>query len=125
MKKAGEVISALFKENFGNEFMEIARSNAGLFSSWSEIVAEAWQGKIKVSALEDSVKNPGLEDLPPAAAHSRICELERGLLLVEADHPGWIQILQTKRQELLAAAGRRYPELGIRSIAFKLSREPF
>ena len=109
MKKAGEVISALFKENFGLEFMETARANAGLFSSWAEIVKEAW--------LSD--------DIPAAASHSRICELEKGLLLVEADHPGWIQILQTKQTELLAAAERRYPELGIRSIAFKLSREPF
>ena len=108
MKKAGDVISALFKENFGSEFVETARSNAELFSSWAEIVAEAW-------------KNPE----PAAASHSRISELEKGLLLVEADHPGWIQILQTKQNELLAAAKRRYPELGIKNIAFKLSREPF
>jgi predicted nucleic acid-binding Zn ribbon protein len=108
MKKAGDVISALFKENFGSEFVETARSSAELFSSWSEIVAEAW-------------KNPE----PAAASHSRISELEKGLLLIEADHPGWIMTLQTKQHELLEAAQRRYPELDIRSLAFKLSREPF
>ena len=118
MKKAGDVISAIFRERFGPEFAETARSNAGLFSSWADIVAEAWQGKAGIS------QSPGLEDVP-AAAHSRIRELERGLLLIEADHPGWVQILQTKQKELLSAAGRRYPELGIRSIAFRLSKEPF
>jgi len=117
MKKAGEIISALFKESFGNEFMDTARANASLFSSWSEIVAEAWQSKYSRRDL-----NANVEDIPPAAAHSRISELEQGLLLVEADHPGWIQILQTKKQELLVTAQRRYPELGIRSIAFRLSR---
>jgi len=119
MKKAGEIISALFKENFGDKFMETARSSAGLFTSWAEIVAEAWQNK------EGASQDPDLEDIPAAASHSRICELEKGLLLVEADHPGWIQILQTKQHELLAAAQRRYPELDIQNIAFKLSREPF
>ena len=115
MKKAGEVIAALFRENFGEKFMETARSNASLFSSWTEIVTEAWQSKTR----------PEAEDVPAAAVHSRIRELERGMLLVETDHPGWIQILQTKQSELLAVAERRYPELGIKNIAFRLSREPF
>ena len=108
MKKAGDVISALFKENFGSEFVETARSSADLFSSWAEIVAEAW-------------KNPE----HAAASHSRICELEKGQLLVEADHPGWIMTLQTRQHELLESAQRKYPGLGIKSLAFKLSREPF
>ena len=108
-KKAGDIFKALFEENLGPDFMETARSSAGLFSSWAQIVTEA-------------SGNP--EDIPAAASHSWICELEKGLLLVEADHPGWIQILQTKQKELLAAAVRKYPELGIRSIAFKLGREP-
>jgi hypothetical protein len=49
--------------------------------------------------------------------------MERGILLVEADHPGWVQILQTKQRALLASARRRFPELNIRSIAFRLSRD--
>ena len=109
MRKAGDIVSALFREQFGSEFMETARSTAGLFSSWVQVVAEAWpQG--------------GSADLPAAAVHSRIRELERGMLLVEADHPGWIQILQTKQGELLSSVQRRYPELNIQGIAFRLSR---
>ena len=112
MRKAGDIITELFRENFGPEFMETARSNAGLFSSWKEIVTEVWPRA-----------DLGPEDIPAAAVHSRIWELERGLLLVEADHPGWIQILQTKQAEILAVVKRRYPELGIRGIAFRLSRD--
>ena len=115
MRKASDIITALFKEKFGPEFMETARSTAGLFSSWTQVVAAGAQGRNAES---------GSDDVPAAAVHSRIRELERGVLLVEADHPGWIQILQTKQAELLSAVQRRYPELDIRAIAFRLSREP-
>ena len=88
--------------------METARSTSALFSSWTRIVMEAWPQ----------------EDVPTAAAHSRIRELQRGVLLVEADHPGWIQILRTKQTELLAVVKRRYPELDIKGISFRLSKNP-
>jgi predicted nucleic acid-binding Zn ribbon protein len=118
MRKAGDIITELFRERFGDQFMETARSTAGLFSSWTKVVAEAW------SRTERRTENSP-EDVPAAAVHSRIRELERGVLLVEADHPGWIQILQTKQAALLSAVQRRYPDLDIKAIAFRLSREPF
>ena len=117
MKKAGDIISAMFREEFGPEFMETARAASGLFSSWAQIIKEAWP--------QPEPDNSGFEDVPAAAVHSRIKELERGTLVIEADHPGWIQILQTKQGSLLSAVRRRYRELDIRGIAFRLSREPF
>ncbi|MDR0497204.1 MAG: DUF721 domain-containing protein [Treponema sp.] len=111
VKKAGDIITALFQERLGKEFLETARSSAGLFSSWDRIVTEAW------SCQNDA-------ELPAAAMHSRVRELEQGVLFVEADHPGWIQILQTKQVELLSAVQRQYPEMGIKNIVFKLSRMP-
>ena len=108
MRKAGDIIKSMFSENFGSRFMETARLTAGLFSSWPQLAAELWPNPEQAIAL-----------------HSRIRELERGMLLVEADHPGWIQILQTKQGELLSAVQRRYPELDILAISFRLSREPF
>ena len=114
MRKAGEIISALFRERFGPEFVE----TAGMFSSWNRIVTEVW------SRSYWNKEDSGPEDIP-AAVHSRIRELERGVLIVEADHPGWIQILQTKQEALLSVFQRRYPELGIRGIGFRLSQEPF
>jgi len=109
IKRAGDIITELFRERFGPDFMENARQSAGLFSSWTQILTEVWSGT---------------EDIPPAAAHSRIRELERGQLQVEADHPGWIQILQTKQEAILSALQRKYPELDIKSISFRLSRGP-
>jgi len=121
MRRAGDIIADFLKERFGSEFMETAKSSAGLFSSWNHIVTEVWSRSFFANEAKAETE-PG--DVPAAAVHSRIRELERGMLLVEADHPGWIQILKTKQVELLSAVQRRYPDLGIRSIAFRLSREP-
>jgi len=121
MRKAGDVISALFQDRFGPDFMESARSSAGLFSSWEKIISEIWPDSTDPGD-RDSPQTQNNDDVPAAAVHSRICELEKGVLLVEADHPGWIQILRTKQRELLSHIQRRYPELNIRAIAFRLSR---
>ena len=118
MRKAGDIVLDLFREEFGPGFMETARSTNGLFSSWSQIVTKVWP-----RGFDADGQKAESEDVPAAAVHSRIRELERGVLLVEADHPGWIQILQTRQRELLSAVQRRYPELNIRGIAFRLSRE--
>jgi hypothetical protein len=114
MRKAGDIISGLFRQRFGEDFMENARLSAELFNTWEKTVCQVWPHG------EDQ-KN---EDIPAAAVHSRIKELERGVLFVEVDHPGWIQILQTRQAELLLAVQRRCPKLDIRGIAFRLSREP-
>jgi hypothetical protein len=115
MRKAGDIISLLFKQRFGEDFVDNARYSAELFNSWEKTVCQVWP-------KGDDQKN---EDIPAAAVHSRIKELERGVLIVEADHPGWIQILQTKQAELLQAIQYRYPKQDIRGIAFRLSRETF
>jgi len=54
------------------------------------------------------------------AAHSRPVDVRNGIVLVEAEHPGWIQLLQLKQEGLLAQLKRAFPELGIRGIAFRL-----
>jgi len=113
MRKAGDVVSALFGDQFGPDFMKTAKSSAGLFSSWENIISEIWPAREEEE-----------DEIPAAAIHSRIRELEKGVLLVEADHPGWVQILRTKQGELLSVVQHRYPELDIRAIAFRLSRTP-
>ena len=120
MKKAGDIITALFRDSFGPEFLQAARSNVELFSSWQKIVSEVWR-RSPVAKREDFA-DAEQEDVPAAASHSRIKGLEKGVLFVETDHPGWIQILQTKQSELLSVVQHRYPDLKIRAIAFRLNR---
>jgi hypothetical protein len=101
VKTVGELLAAFFDKNMA----EKAQGYSDLFSCWSAITEK--------------------NGISSAAAHSRIVELERAVLLVEADHPGWIQILQTKQAQVLNAVIRRFPDLEIRGISFRLSREPF
>jgi hypothetical protein len=96
MKKAGDLLAIFLDERVLNT----AREYSELFSSWKSIAGE----KI--------------------ASHSRVQDLEHSVLLVEADHPGWIQILQTKEKDLLDTLRRRFPDRNITGISFRLSREP-
>ncbi|GHT86295.1 hypothetical protein FACS1894137_11660 [Spirochaetia bacterium] len=95
MKKAGDLLASFFDERV----LKKAKGYSELFSSWQSIAG-------------DNI-----------AAHSRIQELEHSVLLVEADHPGWIQILQTREKVLLDALRRRFPEQNITGISFRLIRE--
>jgi hypothetical protein len=103
MKKAGDLLSSFFDK----EFLETAQGYSSLFSSWRLLITEQFGPK-----TGDRV-----------ADHSRIRELERSVLLIETDHPGWIQILQTRRSQLLEAIRRRFPSLSVRGLSFRLSRD--
>jgi hypothetical protein len=98
MKRAGEVLSALFDERL----MKKAQGYSRLFAYWN-----------------DAVRKNGIA---AAADHSRIRELENGVLQIEADHPGWIQILQTKEILILEDFCRAFPGMGISGISLMLSR---
>ena len=58
---------------------------------------------------------------PRLAAHSKVADVDKGLLIVEAEHPGWIQLLQLRQSSILEDVARRYPELELRGIVFRLA----
>jgi hypothetical protein len=96
MKTAGEILSVLFDEQFVNK----AKSCSALFDSWKDITAK--------------------NGIAAAADHTRIKDLDKGILIIEADHPGWKQILQTKQSGLLNDLRARIPELEIIGISLIL-----
>ena len=98
MKTAGDILSALFDERF----MKKAQGYSRLFNSWEEVTAK--------------------NGIAAAAAHSRIKDLNKGILLVEMDHPGWKQIIQTKQASLLNDYRRLFPKLDISAISLMLCR---
>lgn len=57
------------------------------------------------------------------SAHSRPVDVRNGIVIVEADHPGWIQLLQLDQKRILDAIKRSFPELGIHGIAFKTAKD--
>jgi hypothetical protein len=98
MKRAGDVLSVIFDERL----MKKAEGYSRLFSYWAE-----------------AVKKNGIA---PAADHSRIKELDQGILLIETDHPGWKQIIQTKQGMILNDFRRSFPDLEISGISLMLGR---
>jgi len=98
MKTAGDILSALFDEHF----VKKARGYSKFFDSWVDITAK--------------------NGIAAAADHSRIKDLDRGVILIEMDHPGWKQILQTKQSKLLNDFRIRFPELDISGISLMLSK---
>lgn len=88
MKKAGDILRGLLSDK-----------QAAKAGEWSNFFS-GWQ---KLAGTD-------------IAAHSRVNDVERGVVIVEVDHPGWLQILQMKKAKILADMKRRYPELGIENM---------
>ncbi|MFA6507696.1 MAG: DUF721 domain-containing protein, partial [Treponemataceae bacterium] len=78
--------------------MRTAKGYSEFFSSWKGIVGDH------------------------LSAHSRIVELDKTVLVVEADHPGWIQLIQMKRTTILESIRRQFPELTVTAISIKLRK---
>jgi predicted nucleic acid-binding Zn ribbon protein len=100
MRKAGDILAAFFDETT----LKQANTYGELFS------ARLWYELLEKCGLSQGV------------SHTRIADLNKTILLIEADHPGWIQLLQTKQTALLESIQRRFPELALTGISFKLSR---
>ncbi len=58
---------------------------------------------------------------PRLGDHSRPVDVRNGILIVEAEHSGWIQLLQMRQEQIVASVQQRYPELGVRAMALKLT----
>jgi hypothetical protein len=89
-------VSALLAAFFDGDKLRRGEGYANFFSSWEKIVG------------------------PRLAAHSKVADIDKGFLIVEAEHPGWIQLLQLRQSSILEDVARRYPELTLRGIAFRL-----
>ena len=92
MKKAGDILGDYMRNFHSN--METGDSS--VFKSWSKI------------AGEDMV------------SHSSVKDLTNGILLIEADHPGLIQLLQMRKKKILKNIKSFYPELEVINIRFIL-----
>jgi hypothetical protein len=98
MRRVGEVLSTIFDDGMMNK----VRGYSALFSCWKDLTEK--------------------NGIAAAVDHSWIKSLERGLVWIEVDHPGWKQILQTKESKLLSDFRRRFPEMDISGISIMLCR---
>lgn len=54
--------------------------------------------------------------------HSRPVEIEDGILFVEADHPGWVQMISLQKTRLMKALAAEVPEAKIRDLRVRMQR---
>jgi len=94
MEKAGDILKTLFSDLK----IDLEKTAAPVFSAWESIVGSEF------------------------AAHSSITEVEKDLLIVEVDHPGWKQLLSLRKGEILHALNERYPALHIREMKITLMK---
>lgn len=81
-----------------------------IYKSWNQILTTL------------SVKNPACKNL---IGHTKIIDCKNGMLLIEVDHPGWIQILQMQQKSILNEINKKFEKKTITGIVFKLKGENY
>ncbi len=93
---------------FENLDSQNARKASDAFSVWRKVLLG-----IKSSTNPNEGAN--------LAAHSRIVDLKNGVLLIEADHPGWIELLQLRKQFILKGLSFYAKDMQVETLAFRLA----
>ena len=96
MRKADDLIQR-FLDSIGQSD---GSTYVSLFGSWTPIVGER------------------------ISAHSQPVDLRGHTLIVEADHPGWVQMVMMKRDRIIGELKHRFPELGITGLAVRVAERP-
>jgi hypothetical protein len=91
MRKASEILARLLEKGPPG-----ALPFPSLFGGWEEIAG------------------------PSLAEHCRAYEVRHHSLLVEADHPGWMQLLLMQKKAILSRIRQRFPQLGLRDIKVRV-----
>ena len=99
---AADMITSLFS-NLDKKTLD---QSGKLIDTWKRVVSK--------------VRSSGRDYGEQLCAHTNPVQFEKGVLLVEVDHPGWIQILQLYSKFILTGLQRAAPELGITTLSFKL-----
>jgi hypothetical protein len=98
MRRIGDVLSTILDE----DMLTKVREYSAFFACWKDLTEK--------------------NGIAAAADHSWIKNLERGMVWIEVDHPGWKQMLQTKEGKLLSDFRRRFPEMDISGLSIMLCR---
>lgn len=98
--------------------------NFGLFNSlesdkitttWKKVVSKIHSNKYE---SEDSERRMPIGER--LAGNTRVIDLKNGVLLIEADHSGWIQYLRFYKNFILRGLKQELPDLKINSLAFRV-----
>lgn len=104
-----------------NDLLDVLFSRTdGLTMDKSLKIVSAW--KEILSKIQENKYNNKINTGAMIADHSKIADIKNGVLFIEADHPGWIQKLQINANFILKELRRKFPDLNIRSMSFRMSK---
>jgi predicted nucleic acid-binding Zn ribbon protein len=84
-------LGIILKEMFNEEELRRAFLGKNIFSAWPDI--------IKATCAEDAAS---------LCRHTKIKDYANGILTIEADHSGWRQILQIKKEAIITEIQNNY-----------------
>ncbi|UKI55723.1 MAG: DUF721 domain-containing protein [Treponema succinifaciens] len=87
------------------------KNSVNIYDEWKKILS-----RIKTNS---SNPNEGLN----MAGHSRVIDLKNGILLIEADHPGWISLIQFHKKYILNGFRMKFPEVEFKNSCIPLKKE--
>ena len=87
-------------------------------SVWKKVVSGIHSSKYE---SETSEKRMPIGDR--LAGNTRVIDLKNGVLLVETDHPGWIQYLKMYQKFIIKGIRMNLPNVKVSSLAFRVSGE--
>lgn len=95
---------------------------AGFFSSNESELPNTWKKVVsKVGKKSDPEDDEVLTIGEKLAANSHVIDLKNGILLIEANHSGWIQYLKFNEKFILQGLKWALPDLKITSLAYRVS----
>lgn len=107
---AANIIEKIFADIFPAEMKE----SISVHNVWHEVVSTIRSGSSDYTLKSDIGSQ--------LADHSRVIDLKNGVLLVETDHPGRIQLFQMYNGYILKGLKMKIKELDIRSISYILKK---
>lgn len=125
MEKIGNILDVILNPTMLQKAAEYSK----FYKAWNNVIDEAFINNWKSVNEEtedfifDDTETKNRINALKLHDHSKVREIERQRLVVETDHPGWIQILQYKQRQLLAVAQQKFPNLDIKKISFVLMKE--
>lgn len=94
-------------ENISNNDINNANS---ICKIWKDVLST-----IKNDFNENEGKN--------LSSHTQVVDFKGGILFVEADHPGWIELLKIYKKYILVGLNRKSKEIKIESLAISLKKK--
>ena len=99
-RKTPKGVREILKNYFNDAQIDRADQYHSFFSSWKQLAG------INISA------------------HTRPRDIRNRVLIVEADHPGWVQLLQMQKRPILKKIRREFPQLDITDLRIVVGELP-